>query len=104
MAKTTTLKVKGVDAGTVALFEGTLAGIIGLGVAILFSLEKTVELADATNSVLKGMAFGISAGIVSIIVLPLLYFGFGWVVGYIHGWIFNVVAAGSGGINLNVEQ
>lgn len=104
MAKDKTLKVKGVKASTVAMFEGTLASIIGFAVAILFSLQATVELAESTQSVLRGFAFGLGAGIVSIIVLPLIYFGIGWLVGYLHGWIFNVVLVSSGGLQFDVEE
>lgn len=104
MAKKSTIKVSGVRAGSIAMFEGTFAAIIGLAIAVLFSLNKTVEMADATDSVLAGLAFGVGAGIVSILVLPLIYFGIGWVIGYIHGWVFNAVAGSSGGIDLHVEE
>lgn len=104
MAKKITMKVTAVRASSIAMFEGTLASVIGLGVAILFSLGKTVAVAESTNSVLTGFAFGISAGIVSIILLPLIYFGIGWLVGYVHGWLFNVIARSSGGITVDTEQ
>lgn len=104
MAKSRSLKVTGVKASTLAMFEGTFAGVIGLGVAILYSLNTTVKLANSTNSVLTGLAFGITAGIVSILVLPFIYFGIGWVVGYLHGFIFNVIVTSSGGIGLDVED
>jgi uncharacterized protein YybS (DUF2232 family) len=104
MTKKITLKVTGVRASTVAMFEGTLAAVFGLAVAILFSLGSTVSIAESTNSVLTGFAFGIGAGIVSIIVLPLIYFGIGWIVGYVHGWIFNAVLKTSGGIAVDTEQ
>lgn len=104
MAKNKGLKVVGVKASTLAMFEGTLAAVIGLGVAIFYSLNATVQLAESTNSVLGGLALGIGAGVVSILVLPLIYFGIGWVVGYLHGWIFNAIAGSSGGIELKVEE
>lgn len=104
MAKNKALKVTGVKPSTVALFEGTLGSIIGLGVAILFSLQKTVELTAETQSVLRGFAFGIGAGAVSIIVLPLIYFGIGWVFGYLHGWILNIVLQSSGGVEFDVQD
>lgn len=64
------MKITGVKASTIAMFEGTLAGVIGLGIAIIFSLDKTIAVTASTSSVLTGLAFGISAGIVSIILLP----------------------------------
>lgn len=104
MAKVKALKVVGVKPSTVAMFEGTFAAVLGLGVAILYSLRATVQLADATNSVLQGLAFGIGAGVVSIIVLPLIYFGIGWLIGYLHGWVFNVILNSSGGVQFDVED
>lgn len=104
MAKPSNLKIVGVKADTLAIFEGVLAGVIGLGVAIIHSLSATVHVAKETDSVLHGLAFGMAAGIVSVLLLPLIYFAFGWVVGYLHGWIFNMVAGASGGIVLKTED
>lgn len=104
MVKSSKTTVVGVKASSIAMFEGTLAGIIGLGVAIIYSLGRTFELAASTNSVLSGLAFGLATGIVSIVVLPLVYFGVGWLFGYLHGWIFNTVVASSGGIEIHTED
>lgn len=100
----TNKKVVGIKSSTLALFEGTFAGIVGLGVAILHSLNTTVDVANETQSVLSGMAFGLATGIVAVIVLPLIYFGIGWVFGYLHGFIFNVVAETSGGLLIRLED
>lgn len=104
MAKSETKRIVSLKASSIAMFEGVFAAILGLGIAILHSLQTTVDIAEQTQSVFKGLAFGMAAGIVSVIVLPLVYFGIGWVIGYIHGFIFNVVAANSDGIVLNVED
>lgn len=104
MAKKNNVRITGVKASTVAMFEGVFASIIGLGIAIMFSLNATIDYTEATDSVLRGLAFGATAGIVSIIVLPLVYFALGWVVGYIHGFIFNVVSESSEGIVVRTED
>src|SRR6056297_3817934 len=91
-------RITGIKSSTLALFEGVLGSIIGLGIAIMFSLNTTIDYTEQTDSVFRGLAFGATAGIVSIIVLPLIYFAFGWVIGYIHGFIFNVVAENSEGL------
>ncbi len=104
MAKSNNMRVVGVKSSTLAAFEGTFAAIVGLGVAILHSLNTTVDIAAETQSVLSGMAFGLATGIVSIIVLPLIYFGLGWLVGYVHGFVFNVVVENAGGIVLRTED
>jgi hypothetical protein len=50
------------------------------------------------------MAFGLTAGIISIIVLPFIYFAFGWLIGLIHGWIFNIVLGASGGVAFQLDD
>ena len=97
-------RITGVKSSTLALFYGVFGAILGLGIAILYSLRTTVEFTEQTESVFRGLAFGATAGIVSIIVLPLIYFAFGWVLGYIHGFIFNVVAENSEGIIFRMED
>lgn len=104
MATKNNKKIIGVKSSTIAMFEGTLWAIVGLGIAILRSLVTTTDVVEETNSLLSGLAFGLATGIVSVIVLPLIYFAFGWVIGYIHGFIFNVVAETSDGIVVRLED
>ncbi len=104
MAVKSNKKVVGIKSSTLALFEGTFLGILGFGVAIMHSLNTTVDIASETQSVLSGMAFGLATGIVSIIVLPLIYFSIGWIIGYLHGFVFNVVAETSGGLLFRLED
>ena len=104
MAKKNNTRVVGINSSTLATFIGSFWAIIGLGVAILHSLNTTIEVADSTQSVIRGMAFGLATGVVSIIVLPLIYFAIGWVSGYIWGFVFNVVAETSGGLIVRVED
>lgn len=104
MSKISNKRVVGVKSSTLALFYGTFTGIMGLGVAIMHSLRTTVDIAESTQSVLSGFAFGLATGIVSILVLPLIYFGFGWIVGFVHGFIFNVVSENSGGVLIRLED
>jgi hypothetical protein len=104
MAKKTNQRVVGIKSSTLAVFEGTFMGILGLGVAILYSMRTTVDIAAATDSVLSGLAFGLATGVVSILVLPLIYFGIGWIFGYLHGFVFNVIAESSGGLVFRMEE
>ena len=104
MAKTESKRVVRLSAGSWATFVGTFAAVIGLGIAIIYSLDTTIDVAEATDSVLSGMAFGLAAGVVSILVLPLLYFAIGWVIGYVQGWVYNAVLGASGGIVFDVKD
>lgn len=92
--------ITGVKAGTIALFEGAFAAVIGLLIATLYSLRVTFELTEETNSVLAGLSLGLLTGAIGMIVLPFVYFAIGWLVGYLHGVIFNAVIGMSGGIGI----
>lgn len=85
-----------------AMFQGSFGAILGLGVAVLHSIDATINFTQETDRLFAGLAFGIGAGIVSILVLPLLYFGVGWLVGIIQGWIFNTILGASGGLVVNI--
>ncbi len=98
MAKNESKRLVRIKASSWAVFQGSFAGVIGLGVAILYSLRGTVHVANATNSVLSGMAFGLAAGIISIIVLPVVYFALGWLVGIVQAWVFNTILGVAGGV------
>lgn len=104
MAKVENKRITRVNAMTVAMFQGTFASIVGLGVAVLHSLQATVKVASATDSVIAGMTFGLAAGVISVIVVPLLYFALGWVVGLVQGWVYNVVLGASGGVVVQLED
>ena len=104
MSKVNKKRVVGIKPATFAMFQGTFAALIGFGIAILYSLKETFAVTQETSSVLTGMAFGLGVGIVSMFVLPLIYFAFGWLIGFIQGWLFTVVASVSGGIVVDLED
>lgn len=100
----TEVRVTGVKATTIAAFESTLFGLIGLVTAIVYSFGALIDYAVETDSVLRGLTFGIAQGILVIILLPIIYAVVGWVIGLIHGWLFNAVAKSSGGIVLETKN
>jgi len=102
--KTSSKRIVRIQASSLAAYEGTFAAILGLGVAILHSLNASVRVADSTDSVLRGLAFGLASGVVSVIVLPFVYFAIGWVFGLLHAFVFNVVLGASGGLVLDLED
>ena len=50
------------------------------------------------------MAFGLTAGVISIIVLPFVYFVFGWVIGLLQAWVYNAVLGAAGGIVFDLQD
>ena len=104
MAKVETKRITSLKPTTVAMFQGAFGAILGLGVAIVYSIRATIGLANETNSVLAGMAFGLSVGVLSLVVLPLIYFAIGWLIGLVQGWFYNIVLGASGGIVVGVQD
>lgn len=104
MAKVESKRIVSLKPTSVAMFQGAFAAVVGLGVAIIYSIRATIGLANETNSVLAGMAFGLSVGALSIIVLPLIYFAIGWLVGLVQGWFYNFVLGASGGVVVGVQD
>ncbi|MGB4956989.1 MAG: hypothetical protein WBO49_00900 [Candidatus Saccharimonas sp.] len=51
-----------------------------------------------------GVSFGLATGIVSIVVLPLVYFAIECLIGYLHGWIFNAIVGETSGIVLYTKK
>jgi hypothetical protein len=97
-------RVVGIRASSWANFNGVFWSIIGLGVAILHSLRETVSFTQDTQSLLSGLVFGTAVGIVSIIVVPFVYYAIGYVLGLLQAFVFNVVAESSKGVVLHVED
>lgn len=104
MAKIKSKRIVRLQATSIAMFQGVFAAVIGLGVAILHSLRATVDMANSTESVIAGLTFGLATGVVSIIIVPLLYFALGWLIGLVQGWVYNVVLGASGGIVLGLKD
>lgn len=87
---------------SVAMLEAVFGAIVGLTIAILFSLRSTVDIADSTGSVLAGLSFGLAGGALAILIVPLVYFGIGWIVGLVHGFVLNLLIETAGGVDIRL--
>ena len=103
-ANTQLTRITGIKATTVGMLQGTFFGLIGLVMAISYSISAAFEFADSTESVLHGLSLGFAHGIVAIIFVPLIYFAVGWLMGLFYGWILNTVLESSGGIVVKTRQ
>jgi hypothetical protein len=92
------VRVTGVKASTLAMFEGLFAAVIGFAVSVAAWIGLTAHYASATNSLLKGLLFGLAPGLLAVFVTTIVYFAVGWVVGIVHGWLFNLVSGWMTGI------
>jgi hypothetical protein len=93
--------IKRVGPISCAKIAGTLYAILGLIVGAVFSLIALVGGFSANTS--EGGAFGAIIGVGSIILFPLFYGGMGFITSLIGAWLYNVLAAMVGGIQLDVQ-
>jgi hypothetical protein len=98
------VRVTGIKVTSLATFEGVFAGVIGFAVGLVAWLGLTFHYADATNSLLRGLIWGMVPGLFALIITTLVYFAVGWIIGAIHGLIFNLVAEMSGGLVASREE
>jgi len=106
VAKATSKKltVTGIKATTIGALQGTLFALIGLVTAITFALSSFVDFVDSTDSLLRGLTFGLANGILAIFVVPLVYFAIGWVIGALQGVVLNALVNLSGGVTVMVRS
>lgn len=98
------LTIKSVKPTSLAVFVGTAWALVGLVIALIAALGGSLAFGDQTDSVIKGLLFGLTAGLFTVILLPIIYFAIGWLIGAVYGWLFNVIAGVSGGIQFNHKE
>lgn len=102
--KTSGLRIVGVKPTTVGMLQGTTFFLVGLMVAITHTVSSTVQWAESTESVLRGLALGLAGGFIAIVCVPLIYFAIGWVLGSLQGIIINALVSISGGIVVETQK
>jgi hypothetical protein len=95
--------VRRIGVVSVAKLSAALYGAIGLIVGFFISLISLFGMAAALGGDHATGAMGALFGVGSIILLPLFYGVFGFVVGAISALIYNIVARFVGGIEIEVE-
>ena len=102
--KTSGLRIVGVKPTTVGMLQGTTFFLVGLMVAITHTVSSTVQWAESTESVLRGLALGLAGEFIAIVCVPLIYFAIGWVLGSLQGVIINALVSISGGIVVETQK
>ncbi len=98
------LRVIGIKASSVGMLQGTFFSLLGFVAAISYTVSASARFAESTESMLRGMTFGLAHGFVAIIIVPVIYFIGGWVLGTLYGWILNALLGSSGGLVLKTED
>ena len=85
-----------------AKIAGMVYALMGLcfgGLVTLFSLVGAAFVPQEADAGLMGMLFGVAA----VVLLPIFYGVFGFVMTLIGAWLYNVVAGLVGGVELEVH-
>ena len=98
------VRVVGVKATTVGMLQGTFFSLLGIITAVSYTISAGVKFAESTESILRGLTFGLAHGFVAIILVPVIYFVAGWILGTVYGWILNALLGSSGGIVLETQS
>lgn len=97
------VRVSRVNVGTLAVYTGLSAAVIGFVVTILAWISTGVTWAPSVNVVLRGLQFGMTPGLGAVILGTVIYFLAGLVLGYVRGGLFNMVL-GSTGMEVGQKQ
>jgi len=98
------VRVTDIKVSSLAMFEGVLAGIIGFAVALIAWFGLVFNYTAATDSLLRGLLMGIGPGLLALIVVTIVYFAVGWLIGAVHGILFNAATSFMGGLVVNREE
>lgn len=97
-ANVNSVRIVGVKPTTIGTLQGTFFALIGLASVIFYTVGASANMTEATDSLFKGLTLGLARGIVAIIVVPLVYFAVGWIIGFFQGLVLNAVVSLSGGV------
>lgn len=100
------MKIVGVNAVTIGNYVGTFYAVLGVAVGLILAFGSAFAVwfgPDGYNFI-QGFGFGLTVGLLSVIVFPFIYFVIGWIQGAIFGVLFNIVTSYMGGIEIEVKQ
>ena len=98
------LTITKVRISSLAGFYAIGFGIFGLIISLAYAMSASLHFGQETNSLLGGLAFGITAGFLEVFFVTIFYAMIGAVAGFLNAIIFNVISRSSGGIVLNVKE
>ena len=101
----TTMLIKRVGVISSAKISGLIGAGIGLLIGLIYGLiMMTVGAALMAQEGGPGAGFGVIGGLAVIIMAPIFYAVFAFVVGALYALIYNVAAGFVGGIELELES
>jgi len=92
-----------------AIFQAVMASLLGLLAGILYSfgglaIDTLVSIGWISSPSTPGLSFGTVLAFGALIGIPIIFAAFGFVLGLIEAFLFNILARWFGWINLDFEQ
>ncbi len=98
------LNIVKVRLGSLAGFYAAGFGIVGFIISLLYAMSASLHFGIETESLLKGLVFGVTAGLVQVFFITVMYAIIGAVVGFVQALIFNLISLTSGGIIITTKD
>lgn len=89
--------IKRIDPKSTAKLFGLMYAIFGFILGVIASLMSLIVTAESPD--VPGLAFGV----LSFLILPILYGALGWISGRIMSWFYNILSKKIGGIKIEAE-
>ena len=90
------MKIKRVSPLSLAKITGLLLTAVGFLFGAMITILTIISA--ATGAKIEGVS-----GYIAIIFLPVGYGAFGFIMGFVQAWLFNMVAKKIGGLEIEVE-
>jgi hypothetical protein len=101
-------RLKKIGVFSLAKIMSLLGLLVGLVAGVVYGLFVMLLGAGAGASAERGgsqlLAFGIGGGLITMILVPLVYAAAGFLAGLVYGLIINFVLYLSGGLELRIES
>jgi hypothetical protein len=103
------VKIKRVGVFSFAKLQAVMLGIVGLLLGVLYSfgglvVDVLVTLGWITSSETPGLSYGTVLAFGALIGMPVIFGIFGFVVGLIEAFVYNVFAKWFGGMNVDCRK
>jgi hypothetical protein len=96
-------RVKRLGVLSVAKIQAAVMGVMGLIVGLIYAVILVVTGIIAVASGTKAGIFMVFGALAAVILAPLFYAVIGFVFGALSAWVYNLVAARLGGIEIELE-
>ena len=103
------IQIKKIGVLSLAKFQGAMMGVMGIIAGAIYSIGGLIIDTLVTFDVVRstetpGLSHGTLLALGALIIMPLLFAAYGFVIGAVSALIYNLVAKWVGGIEMEIEK